>query len=278
MARCGVEWTAPARDDGDDARVIRPGCHFCIPRRVGPRPPGRGRTEGGQGDKIAVRWFVRSTTFNCFSDPPVFLSRPENRAGQPGDRVTLRCNVDSNPSPSYLWHHTSAVDGKRRLVGKDDVCSSRKNHVTVKSSFRKFGESDSVGEHEDRRRVRVRGRRGRPQRGRGQGDGAHHGPAGHRQREEPGGAVRRPLPVQGAGIEHEHAVGPARRDRVRGVRGLLRPRGRHNRMVVQSEIKLFPVPTFPFIKTEIAGKNPRSARRRRRRRRRAPFYCEKVGL
>ena len=158
MARCGVEWTAPARDDGDDARVIRPGCHFCIPRRVGPRPPGRGRTDGGQGDKIAVRWFVRSTTFNCFSDPPVFLSRPENRAGQPGDRVTLRCNVDSNPSPSYLWHHTSAVDGKRRLVGKDDVCSSRKNHVTVKSSFRKFGESDSVGEHEDRRRVRVRGR------------------------------------------------------------------------------------------------------------------------
>ena len=72
---------------------------------------------------------AQSTTFNCFPDPPVFLSRPENRAGQPGDRVTLRCNVDSNPSPNYLWHHTSAVDGKRRLVGEFGVPSSRKKRV-----------------------------------------------------------------------------------------------------------------------------------------------------
>ncbi len=52
-------------------------------------------------------------------DPPVFLSRPENQAGNPGDRVTLRCNVDSNPPPEYTWHHTASDDGKgkRRLVG-----------------------------------------------------------------------------------------------------------------------------------------------------------------
>jgi hypothetical protein len=47
----------------------------------------------------------------------VFLSRPENQSGNPGERVTLRCNVDSNPPPAYTWHHTSSIDSQRRLVG-----------------------------------------------------------------------------------------------------------------------------------------------------------------
>ena len=103
---------ACASDDGDDARVIRAATSASLIIASFPAHPDT------ETRSHFVAWLARSTSFNCFPDPPVFLSRPENRAGQPGDRVTLRCNVDSNPSPNYLWHHTSAVDGKRRLVGE----------------------------------------------------------------------------------------------------------------------------------------------------------------
>ena len=42
-----------------------------------------------------------------FSDAPVFLTRPSPTAGMPGERVTLRCKVDSNPPPVYTWTRLS---------------------------------------------------------------------------------------------------------------------------------------------------------------------------
>ena len=38
------------------------------------------------------------------SDAPMFVTRPSNIAGLPGDRVTLICEVDANPRPSYKWY------------------------------------------------------------------------------------------------------------------------------------------------------------------------------
>lgn len=35
---------------------------------------------------------------------PVYLIRPESTAGAAGERVTLRCKVDSNPRPLYTWY------------------------------------------------------------------------------------------------------------------------------------------------------------------------------
>lgn len=34
----------------------------------------------------------------------MFVTRPSNMAGLPGDRVTLICQVDANPRPSYKWY------------------------------------------------------------------------------------------------------------------------------------------------------------------------------
>eukprot|EP00095_Tigriopus_kingsejongensis_P001959 maker-scaffold594_size129171-snap-gene-0.23 protein:Tk01959 transcript:maker-scaffold594_size129171-snap-gene-0.23-mRNA-1 annotation:"irregular chiasm c-roughest protein isoform x3" len=49
---------------------------------------------------------------------PVFLNRPENVAGSPGERVSLRCRVDSNPPPTYSWYHINPQTGQRgHLVG-----------------------------------------------------------------------------------------------------------------------------------------------------------------
>jgi len=35
---------------------------------------------------------------------PMFVTRPTNAAGMPGDKVSLTCEVDANPRPSYNWY------------------------------------------------------------------------------------------------------------------------------------------------------------------------------
>ena len=74
-----------------------------------------------------------SSTFsfgNFFSDSPVFLTRPENAAGMPGERVTLRCKVDSNPKPSYAWFHVLPTS-QERLVGSAANLSLIVNENTI---------------------------------------------------------------------------------------------------------------------------------------------------
>ncbi|TRY67516.1 hypothetical protein TCAL_05884 [Tigriopus californicus] len=67
---------------------------------------------------------------------PVFLNRPENVAGSPGERVSLRCRVDSNPPPTYSWYHINPLNGQRNHV----VGSSA--NLTLKVS------PNAVGEYE----------------------------------------------------------------------------------------------------------------------------------
>lgn len=34
----------------------------------------------------------------------MFVTRPTNAAAMPGDKITLTCEVDANPRPSYKWY------------------------------------------------------------------------------------------------------------------------------------------------------------------------------
>ena len=59
-------------------------------------------------------------SFNCVSDPPMFIKRPEDVAGDENERITLTCLVDANPKPTYAWYRLPSPfekDGKRQLVG-----------------------------------------------------------------------------------------------------------------------------------------------------------------
>ena len=57
----------------------------------------------------------------------MFTTRPVNAAGMPGDKITLTCEVDANPRPSYKWYKLddpkgvvsggSSSDGAPLLVG-----------------------------------------------------------------------------------------------------------------------------------------------------------------
>ena len=42
--------------------------------------------------------------FCLLLDAPMFVTRPTNAAGMPGDKITLTCEVDANPRPSYKWY------------------------------------------------------------------------------------------------------------------------------------------------------------------------------
>lgn len=67
---------------------------------------------------------------------PVFLNRPENVAGLPGERVSLRCRVDSNPPPTYTWFQINPLSRQRGPV----VGSSANLTLQVNP--------DAVGEYE----------------------------------------------------------------------------------------------------------------------------------
>ena len=42
-------------------------------------------------------------------DGPVFFLTPQDTIGSPGDRISLVCEVDSNPPPSYIWVKDSNI-------------------------------------------------------------------------------------------------------------------------------------------------------------------------
>lgn len=52
--------------------------------------------------------------FQLFSDPPMFIKRPESVSGDRDERVTLSCLVDANPQPSYQWYRTGSPS---KLIG-----------------------------------------------------------------------------------------------------------------------------------------------------------------
>jgi hypothetical protein len=48
---------------------------------------------------------------------PLFVTRPTNAAGMPGDKLSLMCEVDANPRPSYKWYKVHSETQERSLVG-----------------------------------------------------------------------------------------------------------------------------------------------------------------
>ncbi len=57
-------------------------------------------------------WFLSQQFVSFIStDSPVFLTRPEETSGMSGERVTLRCLVDSNPPVQYAWYRQSTAKG-----------------------------------------------------------------------------------------------------------------------------------------------------------------------
>ena len=52
-------------------------------------------------------------------DAPLFVTRPTNAAGMPGDKLSLMCEVDANPRPAYKWYkiHSDGNSNERSLVG-----------------------------------------------------------------------------------------------------------------------------------------------------------------
>ena len=51
------------------------------------------------------------------TDAPLFVTRPTNAAGMPGDKLSLMCEVDANPRPSYKWYKVHSETQERSLVG-----------------------------------------------------------------------------------------------------------------------------------------------------------------
>ena len=43
------------------------------------------------------------------SDGPVFVTEPESVVGDSGDRVVIRCLVDSHPPAQYSWFKNDKV-------------------------------------------------------------------------------------------------------------------------------------------------------------------------
>ena len=43
------------------------------------------------------------------SDGPVFVTEPESVVGDSGDRVVIRCLVDSHPPAQYSWFRNDKV-------------------------------------------------------------------------------------------------------------------------------------------------------------------------
>lgn len=86
------------------------------------------KTEAGSNGHTINQ--LNNTDFLLFPDSPVFLTRPENAAGMPGERVTLRCKVDSNPKPLYAWYHI-LPSNQERLVGNSANLSIVVNENTM---------------------------------------------------------------------------------------------------------------------------------------------------
>ena len=76
--------------------------------------------------EVALIQRTKQTLFNpvlindfliLLTDAPLFVTRPTNAAGMPGDKLSLMCEVDANPRPSYKWYKVHAQTQERSLVG-----------------------------------------------------------------------------------------------------------------------------------------------------------------
>ena len=49
-------------------------------------------------------------SFSPSSDAPSWLVEPTDTSAGAGDKVTLECRADGNPSPSYIWYRGEQGD------------------------------------------------------------------------------------------------------------------------------------------------------------------------
>lgn len=67
----------------------------------------------------------------------MFVTRPTNAAGMPGDKLTLSCEVDANPRPSYKWYKVDPALMEPMLVGSS-------SNLTIQVSAETAGRYECV--------------------------------------------------------------------------------------------------------------------------------------
>ena len=67
--------------------------------------------------------------FFFVSDPPFFRTIPTDEYADPGENVTLRCDVDSNPMPTIVW----ISKNKQDMVGRGPRLTLQANQTSVGS-------------------------------------------------------------------------------------------------------------------------------------------------
>ena len=78
----------------------------------------------------------------------MFTTRPVNAAGMPGDKITLTCEVDANPRPSYKWYKLDPSSPAGGSAGSADYSDGAPLLVGTASNLTIEVSDDTAGDYE----------------------------------------------------------------------------------------------------------------------------------